>query len=165
MSDFITIQDFIIPRDLWFSNSRPLGTRKKMHFWNAYILWNKGEYNEQVHTQIGITTSLSTIILPSHALSRIALGTPPTPCFQRATQHREPCDTCEKQRHQTIYRYVIQACAVRRKKAWDLIGVGSYQTLVEVMRKDEDESYLILCEGTGVPCSSPFPRTQTAEIS
>jgi len=31
--------------------------------------------------------------------------------------------------------------------------VGSYQTLMEVMRKNEDEPYLILCEGTGVLCS------------
>lgn len=56
----------------------------------------------------------------------------------------------KNKRDQTIYRYVIQAVAVRRKEAWGLIGAGSYQTLVEVMRKNEDESYLILCESTGV---------------
>jgi len=59
----------------------------------------------------------------------------------------------QKTKGQTIYRYVIQAVAVRRKEAWGLIGVGSYQTLMEVMRKNEDEPYLILCEGTGVLCS------------
>lgn len=59
----------------------------------------------------------------------------------------------KNKRDQTIYSYVIQAVAVTRKEAWGLTGAGSYQTLVEVMRKNEDESYLILCEGSGVLCS------------
>lgn len=30
------------------------------------------------------------------------------------------------------------------------MGAGTHQSLMEVMRKDEDESYLLICEGTGV---------------
>ena len=93
---FITSHDFIIFRDFWLiAITRAL---EKMHFWNARILWNNGQYNEQVHTQIRIKPSFSNFSLPSHALSTIALGTAPRQCFQRETQHRELCDTCERQK-------------------------------------------------------------------
>lgn len=46
-----------------------------------------------------------------------------------------------------------------------MIRVGSYQTLMEVVRKDEDESYLVLCEGTGVLCSCYFQEHRAGRFS